>query len=739
MREPSSILSIAIPAPLFTLFDYLAPPHVDGKHLQPGIRIRVPFAKGEKLGILIEIKNQSQVANGKLKTATEIIDAQPVLSKEIFDLCVWLSDYYHHPLGECFFSALPSAMRNLASRPTPQIRWRVTEAGKKQAHEHATRSAKQWRIIQLLLTQESGMAQAQLSKVVPQPYSALAALAKKTWIERFEDDTRRHDMLPDSTVEPPRYSLNPAQKQAKMEILASLQTFVAWLLYGVTGSGKTEVYLQIIDKTLSMGRQILVLVPEIGLTPQLLKRFQVRLDAPLLCFHSGMSNQQRLSAWQQAQQDRACVVIGTRSSVFMPLPNLGLIIVDEEHDMSYKQQDGLRYHARDVALVRAKRKNIPIVLGSATPSLESMHHAHTGKYQLLSLPERAGCAIHPRMRLLDVRGQSMQHGLSVQLIQRIREHLQQDGQVLLFLNRRGFAPTLMCHSCGWIAQCKRCDAHLTLHVGDQRLRCHHCGSTQRVPSACPQCTEPTLLRLGVGTQRTEQALQDAFPQQTILRIDRDSTRAKGAMEAKLEQAQQGRSQLLIGTQLLAKGHHFPNVTLVAIVDTDQQLFSSDFRASERLAQLILQVAGRAGRAEKPGEVLIQTHHPDSVLLHTLLQQDYARFAAEALAERKLTEFPPYCYLVLIRAEATEREAPLVFLHQFVEQSKRLRAREIDIMGPVPAPMERRAGRFRAQLLFQCKQRKPLHQHLSTLIEHIQRLKSARKVRWSIDVDPMDLY
>jgi primosomal protein N' (replication factor Y) len=535
----------------------------------------------------------------------------------------------------------------------------------------------------------------------------------------------------------PQPTLTLAQSQAVAAIREGFDRFAAFLLDGVTGSGKTEVYLRVVESILNRGQQALVLVPEIGLTPQLLARFEIRLPGPLAVLHSGLTERERLQAWLTAKSGAASVVIGTRSAIFTPLQRPGIIIVDEEHDTSFKQQEGFRYQARDLALVRAHQAGIPVVLGSATPSLESLLNVQRGRYQRLRLAERVGDAIEPPIQLLDVRRRPMTEGLSDRLLAEMHSHLARDEQVLLFLNRRGFAPTLICHECGWLCQCQRCDARMTLHLRERKLICHHCASEKSVDEACPACGSIDLRALGQGTERIEQFLRQAFPNVGVARLDRDSTRRKGSLQTLLREIRQGERRILIGTQMLAKGHDFPNVTLVAIVDADQGLFGVDFRASERMAQLIIQVSGRAGRAQKPGVVLIQTHHPDHPLLRTLIMQGYAAFAEAALGERYEACLPPFGYQALLRADATKTEPVYRFLNEAHDLAMGL-ARPVEVMGPVPAPMERRAGRYRAQLLIQAQQRQILHEFLDQWTGLLTTLKLTRQVRWSLDVDPADL-
>jgi primosomal protein N' (replication factor Y) len=548
-------------------------------------------------------------------------------------------------------------------------------------------------------------------------------------------DYRRHDNEFDTLPEvAPK--LTDAQYTAVSKILENLNNFKPYLLFGVTGSGKTEVYLQVIEKVLKKKKQALVLVPEIGLTPQIVERFQKRFPVSIAVLHSGLTDKERHNAWLQALNGDAQIIIGTRSAIFTPLKNPGIIILDEEHDVSFKQQEGFRYSARDLGLVRAQYENIPIILGSATPSFESLHNVELKRYQLLELPERAGSAVHPKFHLIDLRNQTTQHGLSILLIDQIKKHLSQNNQVLIFLNRRGFSPTLICHQCGWISQCKRCDARMTLHQQPFQLQCHHCGSIRAVDKTCGDCKESHLYPLGAGTERVEESLQEHFPKIPIIRIDRDTTRKKGSLENKLLEVHTGEPCILVGTQMLAKGHHFSEVTLAVILNADAGLFSTDFRGMEKTAQLILQVAGRAGRVEKPGEVILQTYHPEHDLLKLLLDKGYFAFSLHAREERQKAGFPPYQFLALIRAEAINIESSMEFLKEIKDI---LRNQGIKLLGPIPAVMQKKAGKHRAQLLLQSSHRKQLKMTLDFLVEHLSELKNKQRVRWSIDVDPLEMF
>ncbi len=731
MADKPRILEVAVPSPLFRRFDYRAPANAGA---QPGMRVVVPFGKRKVVGVVLAVRDHTEVPDARLKTATALPDAIPVLDAELMQLLNWAARYYHHPIGDALATALPVLLRKPEPPPEPDRKhWRLTDTGREQSPDTLGRAVRQAQVLSELAGHPQGLARDALQA----PRSVLTALEEKGWIESFEPAPETNPTPHAVCAEP--HPLNAEQQQAVEHICASADHYAAFLLEGVTGSGKTEVYLQAITPLLEAGRQVLILVPEIGLTPQLVDRFSTRFAADIAVLHSGLNDRERLDAWRAAASGQAGIIIGTRSAIFTPLARPGLIIIDEEHDASLKQQDGFRYSARDLAVWRARQLDIPVVLGSATPSLESLFNVQQGRYQRLHLPERAGCAAAPPLKILDLRGQPMRSLLSASLLDAMRQHLAQHGQVLLFLNRRGFAPVLLCHDCGWIAECRRCDARMTLHRKSGELRCHHCGSQRRAETICPTCNNDDLLAVGEGTERIEQALQSYFPDETVLRIDRDTTRRKGALETALADAQSGKARILLGTQMLAKGHHFPNVTLAAILDADQGLFSADFRASERMAQLIVQVAGRAGRADKPGEVVIQTHHPEHPLLHQLIAGGYTAFAEAALRERQEAMLPPFASLALLRAEATRTDYPRDFLQRARELAEPLCNNNVQLWGPVAAPMERRAGRYRAQLMVQAAKRADLQQLLKNWIPQLEGEKSARKVRWSIDVDPVDTY
>ena len=728
------ILSIALPIPVDRLFDYLPPNSLNIEQLSPGMRIKVPFGKSSKIGILIEIKNSSESPLDKLKQVEAILDSSPLLLDNDLKLLHWAHRYYHHPIGNVFISALPTALRKGKSSELSAVpHYQLSALGNEFDPQLFKNAHKQRALFELIAKQEHPISQKDISSHFKLWQTSLKALLTKTLIQPCEP-TKKATPLQKQKPLP----ANIEQQIAIDHIIKNKSHFSVSLLDGVTGSGKTEVYLQSIQAILDSGKQVLVLLPEITLTPQLEARFNARFSTKIETFHSKHTETQRLHAWLNMQQSKSLILLGTRSALLTPCPDLGLIILDEEHDSSFKQQEGFRFSARDVAIVRAKMLDIPIILGSATPSLESLYNVQQKRYTRLTLLQRAGVATPPSLALLDIRNQYLQEGLSPTLIKMIKNTLAKNEQVLLFLNRRGFSPTLICHSCGWTAQCKRCDANLVVHYQQQKLRCHHCASEQFLNKTCPACQSNELKPLGLGTERVEYALNNLFPQKNVVRLDRDSTQRKGVLEEHLSAINAGHVDIILGTQMLAKGHHFPNVTLVALLDVDSGLFSIDFHAAEKLAQLIIQVAGRAGRENKKGHVIMQTRQPEHPLLNTLIQQGYSHFAQAALAERKEAQLPPYTHQALLRATAIHPQLALDFLSE-VSLTVSKQAFNTLLLGPVPAPMPKRAGQFRYQLLLQNDQRKSLHLLLNSIIPAISKLKLARKVKWSLDVDPIDLY
>lgn len=669
-----TFLRVSLPTPLRQAFDYRVPASIDNP-VCIGLRVRVPFGPRKLIGVITEIDIQPDYDTAKIKPIIEIIDREPLLRSADLALLHWASNYYQHPLGEVIANALPSLLRKgAAAEPSRIMLWR--------AHTHAStamlaRAPRQAALLTHLQTRREGFTQEQLRDQPGDWRGALRQLEQRGLIESVAiATTPAADNV--ALTEPLR--LSPDQQAAVDTIRQQPKGFSRHLLHGITGSGKTEVYLQVIQPLVEQHGQCLVLVPEISLTPQIVSRFRQRLSVPVCVLHSGLSDRERLNNWLLATSGKAKVIIGTRSAVFTPLPDLALIVVDEEHDLSLKQQDGFRYNARDIAVYRAQQNDIPIVLGSATPSLESLLNVEQGRYKLSHLPKRAGAAIPPSVQLLDVRSLPMRSGISEPLLHKITQIIARGEQVLLFLNRRGYAPVLMCHDCGWIANCGRCDARMTLHQSRRILACHHCGREVRIPKQCPECTTGKLHELGQGTERIEQTLVERFPATGIARIDRDTVRRQTDFTQLLERIHSGEIQLLVGTQMLAKGHDFPNVTLVALLDSDQGLFGSDFRAAERMAQLITQVSGRAGRGDKPGQVIIQTHHPEHPILQTLLTDGYSGFSHALLMERSAAALPPYTCQAMLRAESTDAAQPLAFLEQARNHAMQIQTGDVQLWG-----------------------------------------------------------
>ena len=673
MPDAPKLVRVAVPVPLAEGFDYVW--HGDGAPPAPGSRVRVPFGRGERIGIVLEHPQLSLLPPEKLKPLGAALEPMPLVDAALLDTLKWAADYYHHPIGEVVQHALPGLLRKGRA-----------------------------------LTAPAGGA-----KNSPGPDTGGTA----------------DEPAPD----PPALTPDQAEVLARLAHDGGMR-FETCLLHGVTGSGKTEIFMRLAAEQIDAGRQTLLLVPEIGLTPQLVARLRRRFGRVLAVLHSALTERERAAAWRMAHAVEAMLVVGTRSAVFAPLPAAGLIIVDEEHDTSYKQQDGFRYSARDIAIVRARGLRVRVVLASATPSLESMHNARRNRYRLLSLPRRVGAAMPPAMRVVDLRMHASRQGLSTPLLASMDAHLEQGNQVLLFLNRRGFAPALFCPQCQTVEECDRCDARLTVHARNGTVTCHHCGRERPLRWACGRCAAERIA-VGAGTQRVTEALQSLYPGRRIARLDRDVTARRGALARVLDDVERGDTQILVGTQMLTKGHDFPRVTLVGVLNADQGLFGTDFRSGERLAQTIVQVAGRAGRRERPGEVVIQTHFPGHPLLRSLLRGDYAAFAALALEERRLAGWPPFAHLAVWRAEAASRARVFEFLEK-VRAHAAAQGRSVQVLGPAPAAMERRGGRFRAQLVFQSGARRTLHALLGATLAAARQWREARRVRWALDVDPAEL-
>ncbi len=729
------ILNVAVNVPLSRLFDYRAPA---GRVVAPGTRVLVPFGRNRKIGVVLGHSPQAAIDDARIRPIIEVIDEAPLWRDADLWLLRFTGDYYHHPIGEVVGAALPALLRQ--GKPLyPAIEMlAATDAGVATCVEElGKRAPKQALLLETLLDAGGdGLDAGTLNEMLPNWRRSSRPLVDKGLVARF--DARAPDFddgMRDGGTQGPE--LNPAQAEA-LETMRSQDGFGAFVIDGVTGSGKTEIYLSRMRDMIDQGRQVLVLVPEIGLTPQLVRRLRERLGIEPALLHSGLGDLQRLASWRAARSGSAHLVVGTRSAVFVPLANPGLIVVDEEHDQSLKQQEGLRYSARDLAIARAKHLGVPVILGSATPTLETLAHCRSGHYRRLRLPHRAGSAEPPRLKIIDTSRTPAVDGLSQPLLAAIETHLERRGQVLLFLNRRGFAPTLICAACGHIAECRRCDSRMTVHARRGQLRCHHCGASRPLDTSCSECGS-AVTPLGEGTERLEDSLRQQFSGRHIMRIDSDSTAGKGAMADALAQATEGRADILVGTQMLSKGHHFPNLTLVGIVNADQGLFGTDFRCAERLAQSIVQVAGRAGREQRAGDVLIQTAYPEHPFWKDLIEGGYERVAADSLAEREQTRWPPFTRLALLRSAAHKRDDAHRFLERASQLVRRLEPASMRILGPVDAPMARRAGRYRVQLLLQSADRAELHAVLARLRPALEDDKLARKVRWSIDVDPVELF
>ncbi len=728
--HPGLVLKVAVPAPLRQLFDYLPP---RGAALPaPGCRCEVPFGNRTLVGVVWG-HEQSEVASAKLKAVRRVIDEQPLLDPDLLALCDHAASYYHHPIGDVVATALPVLLRQGSEALLPgRLEWQLTAQGRFAEPAALARAPRQQQALELLQQHPQGLPADMLAGLEIQR-SALVTLEKKGWVVLREVEAEA--LAPRSLMAevPPTPG---TEQQAAIKAIQGAHGFTPFLLDGITGSGKTEVYLQAMEPLLKEGKQILVLVPEIGLTPQTVRRFEKRFNVPVISLHSGLTDRERLHGWLRARRGEAGIVLGTRSAIFTPLLRPGMIIVDEAHDGSLKQQDGLRYSARDLAVWRARLLDVPVILGSATPALETLQLARAGRYRHLQLHNRAGDAKPPTLLLEDCRALPGREPLSPASLQAIQDTLEQKQQALIFINRRGYSPLIHCHDCGWEAECRHCSVHMTWHKRDNQLICHHCGARQRIPRHCPGCGSSNLGDAGTGTEKLEELLQARFAGASVIRVDRDSTRRKGSLDAALKKVHGGAPAILVGTQMLAKGHHFPNLTLAVILDADGGFLSSDFRGPEHAGQLILQVAGRTGREQVAGRVLIQSRHPEHPLLHILLSGDYHKLADALLGERRDVGLPPFGHLALIRTESAKAEEGMTLLGE-VAALEGLPA-GVQLLGPIPAPIERRQARFRTQLLLLAPDRPPLHRAIDVLLARLDSHPMARRCRWHLDVDPVDL-
>ena len=737
---PKSIVKVALDVPLNRLFDYLS----DNSEIRIGQRVLVPFGRRNLIGIVLSQSDSSDYPIEKLKSVKQVFIDETPLDAELLKLIRFSADYYQYPLGQALLSALPVRLRQVAPAVArKQFIYSLTDLGRSQTvAQLPKRQLVTHRVFSALLASNT-VSEAELDTISSSARKAAKQLVANGWASAKQVHLlQRVAEIPTAQVP----ELNDEQQSAVAEVIKDSHHFKSWLLHGITGSGKTEVYIRLMQHVLMQNEaQVLVLVPEINLTPQLEARFRSRFSGiPLVSLHSHLSESERLHHWQLAQSGVARIIIGTRLSVFTPLPHLKLIIIDEEHDGSYKQQDSMRYHARDVALVRAKWLNIPVVLGSATPSLESWHNAtvtaaglKANKYHLLSLNQRAVTAAQlPIIHCIDTTKVNLQHGFTPQLIEALKLRISRGEQSLLFINRRGFSPVLLCSACHWIAPCTRCSSRLVVHLGQRKLRCHHCGYEQKIPNQCPSCGNADLHPTGHGTQRLEQTLAQLLPTARIARVDRDSISKKNALVEILDKVHRQEIDILVGTQMLAKGHDFPNLTLVGVIDADSALHSPDFRASERLFAQLMQVAGRAGRADKTGQVIIQTQFPEHVLFNALRRQDYASYANALLHERQQMQFPPYIFMALLRAEANDFN----LVHQFLSYAFKV-ARDLNtkvvVYDPIRPQMERLKGMERGYVLMQAGNRGVLQKLLNRLVAQLRGHTASAKVRWAIDVDPLE--
>jgi len=729
-----AIVRVALNTPLRRLFDYLPPR--DGREPEPGSRVRVPFGRQQLVGVVESWAASSEVPKEKLKAVVEVLDDEPVLDGSVLELIRFAAQYYHHALGEVIAAALPKLAREGAPARALTERWYASDAGLAALADNTLSRARRQRELLELLRDSPGIAGERLTECLEGWRTPMRALVDRGFASSAETPDEPAETTPVllKSAGPP---LSEEQSIAVEAIDAARGRFSAFLLYGITGSGKTEVYLHAVARVLARGQRALILVPEIGLTPQLVGRFRERFAVPVSVLHSGLTDTERLVAWRECLSGSARVVLGTRSAVFAPIADLGIVLVDEEHDASFKQHEsGFRYSARDLAALRAQRAGVPIVFGSATPSLETLQNVASGRYTRLSLPRRAGQALPPRAAVIDLRAHAVRAGIATPAVEAMQRHLADGSQVLVYINRRGYSPTLACSACGWIAPCRDCDARLTVHLAAQRLRCHHCGADAPLPATCPQCGY-AVRHVGQGTERVEETLAGLFPDMPIARLDRDVVRRRGDLEDVVSRITSGEARILVGTQMVTKGHDFPNVTLVVVLNADQGLFSTDFRAPERVAQTIIQVAGRAGRGAKAGEVLIQTEYPEHPLLASLLSEGYDGFARAALAERDAAGWPPFAYVAALRTSATTLEAATDFLQQARKLARPPRG--LKLLGPAPAAMARRAGRYHAQLLLESRERAALHRVLAAWLPQVETLKTPRELRWSLDVDPLELF
>ncbi len=716
------VIRVALDVPVFKLFDYLS---VDATEADIGARVLVRFGNRRLVGLIVEVATKSELPDDRLKTCERILRDIPPLPKDWIELARFCSNYYQAPIGAALLGALPPRLRRVEPLPESPRSYAITQAGRLALEALPARQKSRRRLLETLRLAPLGSTS--LAKIVRGSRAHIKDSLNKGWIAEQA-----------LSITPPNFTvaheLNGEQSEAIKQVCSELNRFASFLLLGITGSGKTEVYLNLIAKTLQAGRQALILVPEIALTPSLEALFRARFPETRLCLqHSGMGQAERVQSWLEASQGASHIILGTRLAVFIPIPRLGLIVVDEEQDSSYKQQEGLRYSARDLAIFRARQADVPVLLCSATPSLETLYRAQTGRYRILRLTRRAHQSARlPAIHLIDTRKNLLREGLSAPLLTALAQRLERQEQSLLFLNRRGYAPVLACTHCGWVSGCPRCSVRLVVHLSRQQLSCHHCGFEARIPRACPTCGNVDITPLGRGTQRVESEVAEKFPLARIVRIDSDS--AGRHIKGLLETVRSGEADILIGTQLLAKGHHFERVTLVGVLNADAGLFAADYRAPERLFAQLQQISGRAGRAELPGEVFVQTRYPDHPLYRALLQQDYEGYAQDLLKERKIAGFPPFVHEAALRAQASSMESAISFLRQAASLAP-ASAGDLTIFDPAPASLARLSGLERALMVIQSSSRPQLQAFLHSWNQTLSANRTS--VRWHFDVDPIE--
>ena len=735
---PKHFVQVAIPVPLRQIFTYSLPEQITDNDINIGERVIVPFGNRQVIGVVLALLTEeaadiAQLNPAKIKAVITHLNDQYHFDPELMRFLRTCAEYYHHPIGEVIQLALPVLFRQIEQPDLSfETLWHAGDIELTDALAQISKTAHKQRALLEIIAKHHGISWSEL-RTLGYTKAQLNALEKKELVQEKPLIPTAYKWRESHLQEENKLRLSIEQSVVVSAVTSDSNRFSCHLIDGITGSGKTEVYLQVMEQILKSNRQVLVVVPEIGLTPQTLSRFEERFNVPIFLHHSGLNDKERLDTWRAAHCGHAAIIIGTRSAIFTPAPNLGLIVVDEEHDSSLKQQDSFRYHGRDIAILRARQTQIPILLGSATPSFESLQNALNKKYHYHKLTKRAGNSKPATLSLVNVHQQQMEHGISGSVKHAISQTLARDEQVLIFLNRRGFAPAINCKECHHVIECRRCNKPYTFHQHNQLLICHHCGDQQRMLKQCPQCGSIRLQAVGQGTEQIEQHLSEWFPKHNVVRIDRDSTRRKGALAKVIQEVHEKQHHILIGTQMLAKGHHFPDVTLVVILDVDGALFSFDFRAAEQMAQLLVQVSGRAGRASKPGHVLIQTQYPEHPLLQDLVNNGYPHFAEQALGERKQAKLPPFGYQALIRAEANYPSYPNDFLFQLSQ----LNLPSCELAGPIPAAMEKKAGKYRYHLIVQSTDRKQLHQAILQILAFVPTLAVAKKVRWTLDVDPID--